>query len=220
MSTGRRNTPANRKKTKQSHNGMAVAIGIIFPLLVVGGTGWYVWGRSATHQESSPQVGSAPVDASTPHPQPVASPPAASANLDFGPAAPTGLVLSQAMIQDLLNLVLADAQAAGADISPEKLKEQAAEGFRSMRNTTPEFLCVPPADEQSLLSGSFPLETARKEFENAVLALDAANLEYPALVADLQDRIKKQQPISAAQFLAMAQLAQLKAKMQYTSNRP
>lgn len=217
MSTGRRKKIVSKRKAKNSGNGMAVAIGILLGLLVMGGVGWYFWGSSGSAPAGSSQDASAPVATTSPSPQPDAVAPPALANLDFGPAPPTGMVLSQAMIQDMQKMIdqaAADAKAAGVDIPAEEMK--ASEAFRPMRIANPEFLCVTPDVEQSLLKGAFPLDAARKEFEQAMQAMDAAGVEYPMLFVEIRDQAKAQKPITAATYLIAAQVARLKVKAEGT----
>jgi len=105
MSTGRRKKIVSKRKAKNFGNGMAVAIGILLGLLVMGGVGWYFWGSSASAPATSSQDALAPVATTSPSPMPDAVAPPALANLDFGPAPPTGMVLSQAMIRDMQKMI-------------------------------------------------------------------------------------------------------------------
>lgn len=123
------------------------------------------------------------------------------------------------MIQDMQKMIdqaAADAKAAGVDIPAEEMK--ASEALRPMRITNPEFLCVTPDVEQSLLNGEFPLDAARKEFDQAMQAMDAAGVEYPMLFVEIRDQAKAQKPITAATYLIAAQVARLKVKAE--GNRP
>jgi hypothetical protein len=132
---------------------------VLFCVGLVGSGSYYLWARGGDD--------SATIDL-TQH--------------DFGPASPAGKVFSPTLIGELERMTKEQLKAQGTELSAGDLRRQVAQSVMGIRKESPELFCVSPDEEQSFIAGTFPRETAQKEFAEALKSILGTSVEVPEIV--------------------------------------